>query len=201
MSAMSRRRILLLIGAGLAGVELVVTIANTWVYVGALNRTFHAADAPSAAVAIVLGAKVIDGRPDSYVQGRLDAAIDLYRSGRVQRILNSGNGRASAGNEPAVMRWYLEEAGVPSSDITDDPHGYDTAATCRRAYHQFGVRSALVVTQSFHVGRAVALCRDSGIDALGVIADCDCSRWSIARNHVREAVLARPRALLTMLTS
>jgi vancomycin permeability regulator SanA len=201
MSARSRRRILLLFGAGLAGVELVITIANTWVYVSAQERTFEVADAPSAPVAIVLGAKVVGGVPDSYVRGRLDTAIDLYRAGRVQRILNSGNGRASAGNEPAVMRRYLEDAGVPSSDITDDPHGYDTAATCLRARELYGVRSALVVTQGFHLGRAVALCRNAGIDAHGVVADCECPTWTIARNHLREAVLARPRALLTVLTS
>jgi vancomycin permeability regulator SanA len=201
MSAMSRYRILLLIGAGLAAVELVVTVASTWVYVRALDRTSEAGDAPSASVALVLGAKVFDGRPDSYVLGRLDTALDLYRAGRVQQILNSGNGRASAGNEPAVMRQYLEDHGVQSADIMDDPHGYDTAASCRRAYEHFGVRSALVVTQGFHLGRAVALCRHAGIDAHGVLAECDCPAWTIARNHVRETVLARPRAFLTVLMS
>ena len=201
MSAISRYRILLLIGAGLAGVELVVTIASTWVYVQAHGRTSEAAEAPSASVALVLGAKVIDGEPDSYVRGRLDTALALYRDGRVQQVLNSGNGRAVAGNEPAVMRAYLERNGVASSDIIDDPEGYDTAASCRRAHDLFGVRSALVVTQGFHLGRAVALCRDAGVEAHGVLAECDCPTWTIARNHLRETVLARPRALLTVLMS
>ncbi|MFE0750945.1 vancomycin high temperature exclusion protein [Gordonia sp. NPDC058843] len=160
------------------------------------------AQAPAARpTVLVLGSLVHDdGSPGDYVRGRLDTALELYRSGGVGRIINSGNGSDEAGNEPAVMRSYLEERGVPSRVIADDPAGLDTAASCRRARTVFGVDEVVVVTQGFHLRRAVALCRHRGVDARGVAAGCDCPAWTLARNHVRETVFAGPRALLTAVT-
>lgn len=201
MSAISRPGIVLLVGSVLAAIELVIAVAATWIYVMSFSREFDVEDAPGASVAIVLGSKVSDGTPGSYVRGRLDTALELYRSGRVAQVLNSGNGRAEAGNEPAVMRTYLEERGVPATAIVDDPEGFDTAATCRRAREVFDVTDALIITQDFHLGRAIALCRNAGVDTRGVVADCDCATWTVLRNHVRENLLAAPRALLTALTN
>lgn len=201
MSAITRPRILLLVGSVLAAIELVIAVAATWIYVASYDREFDVDEAPEAPVVIVLGSKVSDGEPGSYVRGRLDTALALYESGRVARVLNSGNGRAEAGNETAVMRSYLEERGVPAAAIVDDPEGFDTAATCRRAREVFDVTKALIVTQDFHLGRAVALCRAAGIDTRGVVADCDCATWTVLRNHVRENLLAAPRALLTVSTN
>lgn len=201
MSAINHVRIFVLIGAVMVGVQFTVAVAATWIYVAAFGREFSVGDAPFAPVALVLGSKVDDQGPGSYVRGRLDTALELYRAGRVPRIVNSGNGRPEAGNEPAVMRAYLEERGVPADAIIDDPEGYDTAASCRRARDVYGFDEVLVVTQEFHLGRAIALCRDIGIDARGVYADCDCAVWTVARNIIRETFLARPRALLTSLTN
>lgn len=201
MPTISRAKILLVVGAALVAVELLIVVAATWIYVMTFGREFDAGEAPSAPVAIVLGSKVSDGEPGSYVGGRLDTAITLYRSGRVAAILNSGNGRAEAGDEPAVMHSYLTERGVPAEAVVDDSEGYDTAATCRRAREVFDVTEALIVTQDFHLGRAIALCRDAGIDTRGVVAECDCATWTVVRNHLRENLLAAPRALLTVLTN
>lgn len=201
MSAINGSRILLFVGSAVAAVELVIAVAATWIYVASFDQEFAVEDAPAAPVAIVLGSKVTDGDPGSYVRGRLETALALYRSGRVATILNSGNGRAEAGDEPGVMRRYLEERGVPAPAIIDDPEGFDTAETCRRARNVFDVSEALIVTQDFHLGRAIALCRDAGIDARGVYADCDCATWTVLRNHIRENFLAAPRALLTVLAN
>ena len=201
MSAINRVRFVALIGAVMIGVQFIVAVAATWVFVLAVGRESSVENAPSAPVALVLGSKVDERGPGSYVQGRLDTALELYRMGRVERILNSGNGRPEAGNEPAVMRDYLEEHGVPAAAIVDDPEGYDTSTSCRRAREVYGFDDVLVVTQGFHLGRAIALCRDIGVDAHGVYADCDCPMWSVARNHIRETYLARPRAFLTSLTN
>jgi vancomycin permeability regulator SanA len=201
MSAINRARLVALIGVVLICVQGSVAMAATWVYVLAFGRQSYVENAPSAPVALVLGSRVDEHGPGSYVRGRLDTALDLYRAGRVERILNSGNGRPEAGNEPAVMRAYLEERGVPATAIVDDPEGYDTASSCRRARDVYGFDDVLVVTQDFHLGRAIALCRDVGVVAHGVYADCDCPMWTVARNHVRETYLARPRALLTALTN
>lgn len=201
MSAISRTRILLLIGASMAVVQFVIASAATWIYVMAFDREFEVADAPSAPVALVLGSKVTGGEPGSYVRGRLDSALELYRSGKVQQILNSGNGERAAGDEPQVMRDYLEQRGVPAASIIDDPEGFDTAESCRRTREVYDFDAVLIVTQDFHLGRAIALCRDYGVDARGVAAGCECATWTLARNHVREAVLAGPRALLTISTN
>ncbi|MGV9669739.1 MULTISPECIES: SanA/YdcF family protein [unclassified Gordonia (in: high G+C Gram-positive bacteria)] len=181
----------------LIAVELVITLAATWVYVSAHGRVVDERDIAAGSTVVVLGSLVDDGEPGDYVRGRLDTALELYRSGRADRIINSGNGNPDAGDEPAVMRAYLEGHGVPAGIIVDDPAGFDTAASCRRLRDEFDVDDPVIVTQDFHVSRAVALCRSLGIDATGVAAHCDCSWPTLLRNHFREAVLARPRALLT----
>ncbi|MDY6808127.1 MAG: ElyC/SanA/YdcF family protein [Actinomycetota bacterium] len=181
---------------GLVAAELVITVAGTWIYFSSAGRVLDADEVPPGSTALVLGSLVDDGLPGSYVRGRLDTAVDLYENGRVARIINSGNGSAAAGDEPAVMRSYLEERGVPADVIVDDPLGMDTDASCRRAHEVFGVRRAVIVTQDFHVSRAIALCRSWGIDATGVAARCECATWTVLRNHLRELLLARPRALV-----
>lgn len=197
-----RRRLGLLALWAVVAVEIVVIVSSAWSLLAARGRVFSADDLPAGgpSTLIVLGAKAENDEPGTYLRSRLDVAVDLYRTGRVERILNSGNDAADAGNEVRVMRAYLEERGVPSEAIVDDPIGMNTGHTCRRAAVEYGIREALIVTQNFHIGRAVGLCRSEGIDAIGVIAPCDgCTGLSLVRNYVREAVLSRPKALLTVL--
>lgn len=186
----------------IVAVEVAVIVSSAWSLGAARGRVVDVAEIPPGAptTLIVLGAKASDDEPGVYLRNRLDVAVDLYRNGQVDRILNSGNDHDDAGNEVRVMRSYLEARGVPSTAIVDDPVGMNTAATCRRAAAEYGVERALIVTQNFHIGRAVGLCDAEGIDVIGVIAPCDdCSILSRARNYVREAVLSRPRAMLTAL--
>jgi vancomycin permeability regulator SanA len=181
---------------GLVAVELIVTSAGTWIYFASAGRVLEIDDVPAGSTALVLGSLVEDGTPGSYVKGRLDTAVELYESGRVSRIINSGNGTAAAGDEPAVMRRDLESRGVPADVIVDDPLGMDTDASCRRVHDDFGLHTVVIVTQDFHLTRAIALCRAHGVDATGVTARCECATWTVVRNHLRELLLARPRALL-----
>ena len=180
---------------GLVMIELMITIAATWVYASAFGRSLEAGAVPAHSTVVVFGSLVRDGEPGDPVRGRLDTALTLYRTGHVDRIINSGNGSAMAGDEPAVMRAYLEARGVPAAMIVDDGSGVDTAATCS-GLRDRRVRSAVLVTQDFHLGRAIALCRAAGVDATGVRAACDCPSATILRNHLRENLLANPRALL-----
>ncbi|MGV9714001.1 SanA/YdcF family protein [Gordonia sp. NPDC003424] len=185
---------------GLVGVELIITIAATWTFVLAAGRTVESAAVPPGSTALVLGSLVRDGVPGDYVRGRLDTALELYQTGRVTRIINSGNGSAEAGDEPAVMRNYLQTRGVPAAAIVDDPGGIDTDASCARTRTVFGVTRAVIVTQDFHLSRAIALCRGHGVDAIGMAARCDCPTLTVVRNHLRELLLAQPRALLSSVT-
>lgn len=195
---LTRRRLVRLLLLSVLAVEILVAATSSWVAVASRGRVVEpgeiADDAPRTV--IVLGAKADDGQPGDYLRARLDVVVDLYRAQRVDTILVSGNDEDDAGNEIRVMRAYLEARGVQSSAIVDDGFGLNTAATCRRAADLFGIRSALIVTQNFHAGRAVLLCEAYGIDATGVIAPCGhCSTLSMFRNHLRESLASRPRAV------
>ena len=179
-------------------VELIITVSLTWIHVASSGRVLEPSGVPSGSTLLVLGSLVSDGEPGVYVRGRLDTAVELYRSGAVVRIINSGNGSAGAGDEPAVASGR-GPAG-PAEVITADALGTDTAASCRRARAVFGVTALVVVTQDFHLRRAIALCRDAGVQARGVRAQCRCPVTGQIRNRVRELVFAGPRALWTILT-
>lgn len=188
--------------AAYIAVELIITVALTWVTASASGRIVDADDlTPAPRTALVLGSLVTDGVAGDYVRGRLDTTVGLWHNAQIGRIILSGNGSDDAGNEPSVMRRYLRERGVPDAAMLDDPAGYDTSASCRRARAVFGATAVLVVTQDFHLDRAIALCRAAGVDASGVVARCDCPTWTVLRNHARELLLANPRALASALTS
>jgi vancomycin permeability regulator SanA len=88
--------------------------------------------------------------------------------GKVDGLLMSGDNHVANHDEPAAMRDYAGSKGVPGAAITVDDAGFDTYDSCYRAWRIFGVRSAIVVTQSYHLPRAVYLCRSVGIDADGL---------------------------------
>ncbi|GLZ39134.1 membrane protein [Actinokineospora sp. NBRC 105648] len=133
------------------------------------GEVYAAADAPSASVGIVLGAGLqADGTPKPYLEARLADALTLYQSGRVRALLVSGDHGRVGYDEVAAMTGWLTAHGVPEAKVVADHAGFDTYDSCVRAHRIFGVTSALVITQAFHVRRAVFLCRDAGIDARGV---------------------------------
>ena len=120
-------------------------------------------------VALVLGAGLTkDGTVTWFLRDRLDAAITLYREGKVDGLLLSGDNHVSTHDEPGAMRSYALSQDVPAGAITLDYAGFDTYDSCYRARYIFGVRSAEVVTQRYHAPRAVYLCRAVGIDADGL---------------------------------
>ncbi|SDT38187.1 protein SanA, affects membrane permeability for vancomycin [Friedmanniella luteola] len=127
------------------------------------------AAAPTAPVALVLGAQVYpSGVPSSFLAARLDLARRLLEAGRVQVLLLSGDGAAPEYDEPAAMRRHLLAAGVPDDRMVLDPFGLDTYDSCVRAARVYGVEELLVVTQSYHLPRAVATARALGLAAEGV---------------------------------
>jgi len=164
----------------------------------AQGRMVDIAEAPPAPVVIVPGARVRAGAPMTYLRGRLDAAVELVRSGRVRAVLVSGDAAGTSGDEIAAMVGYLVAHGVDREQIVTDPYGLDTYDTARRAVETYGVRHALIVTQSFHLPRAVALCRRAGIDITGVRASGDVRTRTRVRNLLREHLLSRPKASLEL---
>jgi vancomycin permeability regulator SanA len=127
-----------------------------------------AADVPAAAVGIVFGAGAPGGEPTPMLVGRLQIGLDLYRRGKIQVLLLTGDNSRSHYNEPRVMDDYLVRQGVPPGRIVLDYAGFDTWDSCVRAKKIFGVDRAILITQRFHLPRALTLCRAVGIDARGV---------------------------------
>jgi SanA protein len=135
-------------------------------------QTFSTDNAPTKRVAIVFGAEVKrDGTPSVVLRDRIETAAALYKNGKVQKLLMSGDNRFVDYNEPEAMRQYAVILGVPDSDIVLDYAGRRTYDTCYRAQEIFGVDSAILVTQGFHLPRALFLCKSFRIDAVGVNSD------------------------------
>ena len=145
--------------------------------------------APAADVVIVLGTAVAADRrrPGDRLAGRLETAAALVTSGRARVVLVSGDGGGTSGDEPAVMTVVPDRLGVDPRRIVADPYGLDTYDRCARARDVYGVDRALVVTQSYHLSRAVTLCRQLGLDVDGVTARCDgCGPVLLAGKAVRD---------------
>lgn len=126
------------------------------------------ATAPAEPVGIVFGAEVNGDTPSAYLASRLDVSIALWKAHKIKVFLVSGDNSSPDYNEPKAMRDYLVGHGVPAALIVLDYAGFDSWETCDRAKRVFGVDQAIVVSQSFHVPRAVYLCRAAGIEAYGV---------------------------------
>jgi vancomycin permeability regulator SanA len=161
----------------------------TWVQLAGDGRVRSEADVPSEPVAVVFGAGLWDGRPSPYLAHRLDAAARLYAAGKVEVVLVTGDNSRSTYNEPGAMRTYLAAHGVPRQKVVLDYAGFDTWDSCERAKRVFGVDRAVLVSQGFHIRRALALCAAAGIDGYGVGVDepHDATWWA---GGVRELVAA-----------
>jgi SanA protein len=162
--------ILLLILISLGLLVLLVSRLVTGLY--ARGRTYTAADVPARRVAIVFGAGLRrDGTATSVLQDRVSVAARLYLTGKVEKLLLSGDNRFLDYNEPGAMREVALSLGVPAGDIVLDYAGRRTYDTCYRASAIFGVSQAILVTQSFHLPRALYTCNHLGLGAVGVASD------------------------------
>jgi len=145
---------------------LVLSIASLFYWTTQSYIHANLDDIRSAPVAIVFGAGLQKGgRPSRVLRSRLDGSIELYRQGKVQKLLLSGDNRTRYYNEPAAMQKYAIEHRVPKRDIILDYAGRDTYDTCYRARNVFGFTNAVLVTQAYHAPRAIYVARRMGIEA------------------------------------
>ncbi len=172
------------------GLYLIVAVALIlgipWIIINlyANPRIYSASQAPARRVAIVFGAGLQrDGTPSPVLRDRVATAVDLYFAGKVEKILMSGDNRFLDYNEPGAMLKFAVDLGVPREDIVLDYAGRRTYDTCYRAQAIFGVTDAVLVTQAFHLPRAVFTCNALGLSAEGVIAD---RRKYITGANIRE---------------
>jgi len=183
-----RLRIRLLVAAGVVGLAASPFLWNLWIRSHYSPDIFQPADVPSARVAIVFGARIhTDGRLSSMLRDRVETAVWLYQAGRVEKLLFSGDNRSEEYDEPGRMMDYALAHGVPAGDMQPDYAGRRTYDTCYRARAIFGVDSAVLVTQEFHLPRALFTCDRLGIEAVGASADLHSySRRSLGWSYLRE---------------
>ena len=159
---------LVVVGMGVAAAAT-LGASISWVRSSADGHLYSVDDVPPAPVGLVLGAQVYpDGTPSPFLAARLDLAKQLFDAGKVQVLLVSGDNMAPEYNEPDAMRDYLIAAGVPADKVVADYAGFDTYDSCARAKRVFGVSKLIMVSQSYHLPRAIATCRALGVDTAGV---------------------------------
>ena len=127
---------------------------------------------PNRPVAIIFGAQIYaNGSPSPMLADRVKVGAALYQAGKVKALLLSGDNHIDGYNEPEVMRQYALSLGVPDSALVLDYAGFRTYDSCYRARDVFKVSSAILITQAYHLDRALLICQSLGIDSVGVAAD------------------------------
>ena len=186
-------RFLFIAGAGL------VIAGNLWIVTRAAGRVFASVEnVPKNDVALVLGtsARLKGGGDNPFFVGRMAAAAELYRAGKIRHLILSGDNREARYDEPSSMRHALVQLGMPADAATLDYAGFRTLDSFARAKKVFGVDRLTIVTDDFHSPRAVLLARHFGIDAFAYHSRPVPMRSS-AKTRIRE-IAARVRALLDL---
>ena len=138
----------------------------------ARGRSYSVETVPTRPVAIVFGAGLWrDGSPSPVLRDRVATAAKLYFTGKIEKLLMTGDNRFLDYNEPGAMRTYALALGVPEKAIVLDYAGRRTYDSCYRAQHIFEIQRAVLVTQSFHMPRALYTCNQIGLNAIGVPSD------------------------------
>lgn len=165
-----------------------VLLIDVYVRLSVSDRILKAEDAAEldADCILVLGASVRPGGiPSDMLRDRLDMGIKLYESGASDRLLMSGDHAEVYYDEVNAMKNYAKEAGIDSSVIFMDHAGFSTYESMYRAKEIFGVEKVLIVTQGYHLSRAVYDAKALGIDAYGVASDQH-TYQNMLWNHTRE---------------
>jgi SanA protein len=184
MSAMWRLSVVALILGPLAFIlPRLVTALYAW------PRIYRVEEAPAKPAAIVFGAGLRrDGSPTRVLRDRVATAAELYFQGKAHKLLMSGDNKVINYNEPAAMKEYAMDLGVPAEDIVLDYAGRRTYDTCLRAKEIFQLEDVILVTQQFHLPRAIYTCNYLGVTAVGVPANQHRYRSSqLAFWNLREA--------------
>jgi SanA protein len=184
--------------AALAGaLALTVVASNAYIVLSTRGAaTSDISKLPHAQAAIVPGAQVRpDGTMSLMLADRVHRTVELWRAGKVDRILVSGDHGQWRYDEPDTMREALMRAGIPGRVIFTDHAGFDTRATMVRAKRIFDVRSAIVVTQGFHIDRALFLAKQAGIGSVhGLTSDIHGYGQKQTESNIRE-IFARVKAI------
>lgn len=174
LSRLWNKRLWLALIAGVLASGLLLGLWTYWTLRYRYRDVIHAAPeiVPHRPVAVVFGAGYWpNGALSNILLDRVEMAVRLYEAGKVEKLLFSGDNRVVEYNEPARMLEYALSRGVPREDIVLDYAGRRTYDTCYRARDIFRAREVILVTQRYHLPRALFTCRSLGLDAIGIKAD------------------------------
>lgn len=149
--------------------------------------SYKISDVPETKVALLLGTgkTLSNGMPNTYFYNRIQAAIDLYRSGKIKYIIVSGDNSRKDYNEPEDMQLTLMKYGIPKDRIIMDHAGFRTLDSVVRAKEIFGQNKLVIISQKFHNERAVFLAKENGIEAFGYNAN-DVNKYAGLKTNLRE---------------
>jgi len=165
------RRALIVIATALL-LPAAAVMPRVYAVIEAHHRIYTVKDVPAHRVAIIFGAQVYpDGHLSDMLADRVATGAVLYHAGKADVLLMTGDNHVAMYNEPEAMRRYALKLGVPDDAIVLDYAGFRTYDSCYRARDIFKVDAAILVTQRFHLDRALLTCRGLGVEAVGVPAD------------------------------
>lgn len=166
------RKILRVVIGGIGTAALAMLALRLYTTTKYHAQIYSVAESPGERIGIVFGAGLWrNGAPTPILYDRVATAVELYQQGKIEKLLLSGDNRFVYYNEPAAMRQAALDLGVPDTALVLDYAGRSTYDTCYRAKAIFGVSRAILVTQSFHLPRALLVCEALGLKAVGVSAD------------------------------
>ncbi len=190
------------IGALTCTAVLAILMAiNFWIVNSTVHKIHHSSEfVPRDRVALILGTskRTIEGHSNMYFDQRIDAAVKLFRSGHIRKIIVSGDNRTQFYNEPRDMLNALLEKGIPEETIVLDPGGISTLDSVVRSRWVYGSEKILIITQDFHCYRALFIADHFGIDAEAYSAD---KKSKLSSTLATREVLARIKAVFDLYIS
>ncbi|MCC5898181.1 MAG: YdcF family protein [Phormidium sp. BM_Day4_Bin.17] len=186
------------VGGAIALVLLTLLLVTLWVnYITRSRRFKTLGSVPGRPVAIIFGAGVWeDGTPSPMLADRVLAGVELYQQGKVERLLMSGDHQAPDYNEVDPMIQLARASGVPEMAILSDRLGLSTYDTCYRARDHYGIRAAILVSQRYHLPRAVYIAQRLGLDVMGYgVADWGVYRYRSMLSYQLREVIALCKAI------
>jgi SanA protein len=188
---------------GMAKIVAVITLGTVTVFFVVIISSYpyikkDMRELPHAPVGVILGAAILpDGSLSPVLQDRVDMAIRLYKTQMIENILVTGDNSSLAYNEVNPVRIYLLAHSIPDKDIFLDHAGFDTYSSMYRARDIFLAKDMIIVSQSFHLPRAVFIARYLGINAYGMSAD---NGHYLFRNYVHE-FFADTKAVMNLMVN
>ena len=176
-----------------------IVVCNIWIIASTESKVYQSVEGlPERKIALVLGTskRLVDGTPNPFFHHRIKKAAELYKKGKVKHFILSGDNETRYYNEPLDMKKALINLGVPEKAITLDYAGLRTLDSIVRCKEVFGQDEVIIITQKFHIYRALFISQFFQLDALGLEADGVPVGQSI-KVVIRE-LLARPKAIIDL---